>query len=230
MIFKIILTSSLFLSISGCSLPPSTGDSMLQSKNISYPQRDKVMKIKSGDLVYVITNYESKFIYKINQPLNINWMLGKVVVAKDDEFFESTINEKKYYCSSRKIIKDGLGIPQSEGCFLINTDGKSTSLRAKPGMIPLTKEIGSSIDFAKIELPIFVDKKVLKRELIYDGAENSTLAFTLKLYEKSLNDSSRSRPVLIRAGVTPFVIKIEDVNISIISYEKNILTYEILQK
>lgn len=116
-----IMSALCLVALTGCvTNPVSTGDSAFQSKKISFPRINQQVQVKAGGLVHLHANYESRFVYKINQPFTMGFMLGKIFSPDDEQFYESKIDDFTYYCSSKKIYIDPLVGPHAQACFFIN--------------------------------------------------------------------------------------------------------------
>ena len=216
------------MALTGCvTNPVSTGDSAFQPKKIIFPRINQQLQVKAGGLVHLYADYESRFVYKINQSFTMGFMLGKIVAPNDEQFYESKTDNAVYYCSSKKVYIDPLTGPHAQACFLVNADGRSDKIRVTPGMIAMTKDVSPSVSFTKIEIPWIANNSVLKKELVFDGSENGVLSFTQKIYEKSLEAPTRLKPALVKVESMPVKISIDGADMTVIDYGKDSMVYEL---
>lgn len=219
--------------LTGCVSNPTAnsqavGDSAFQPKRISFPVVGKQTKVQAGGFVHLFSDYESRFVYRLDRPFAMPVMLGKINATVEMEFSEAQLEGSTHYCSQAKAYVDPLVGPQAPVCFKINAQGEGEAVRVTPGFIPIRKQTNQPVSFSKKEVPWVSMNKVLKRELIFDGSEKGIASFSIILYEQDLDKSTRIRNAIERVGELPKLVSIDGVVIKVIELTEQSLVYELI--
>jgi hypothetical protein len=226
---KLAITTSLCcLILAGCvTKPVKTGDSLLQLKTATFPNLRQQSYAVVGGLVHLKANYQSSFSAKLSKPLSLGFYLGKISVTPKEVISQATIDGVVVFCTDSNTYIDPLTGPHAISCFQSSEQGKFNSVKAAPGMIWFTKKLTPPISYVSVEKVARSEGKPLKRELYYDGSQNQILLFTQKTYENSVDIATQSRPLITRIDSIPRKVDLNGIEINIISYTENSLTYSI---
>lgn len=225
---KLISIVACCLILVGCATKPLTsGDSTVQVKTATFPKQGQQVHAVVGGLVHLKADYQSGFTFRLVNPLSMGFYLGKVMVSTRDEIAQASLNGEVVFCTSSRVYVDPLTGPHAVACFQSVDKGKFNNIKAAPGPIWFNKQLSPPIDYVSYEMAISSGGKPLKRELIFEGSQNETLSFTEKIYENSVEKSSRSKPLMIKVELTPIKVTLNGAEINIISYTNNSLTYSL---
>lgn len=133
------------------------------------------------------------------------------------------------YCTARNVYSDPLTGPLAKACFVTAEKGKFNKIKAAPGSYWFTKDLTPAIDYVGAEIPLIFGGKPLKRELVFEGAQNGNLFFTEKLYEMSLDSPSKAKPLLAKVDAVPAQTSLNGAVLNIVAYTANSLTFTLQQ-
>jgi hypothetical protein len=207
--------------------PIASGDSAFQQKTASYPKIGQETQVKTGGLIHLYANYEGKFVYRLNQPLSMSFMLGKVVVSNSEVFSESTIDGKTFFCTANNVYIDPMIGPFKPACFSSSAAGTFDNIRIAPGIIAMSKEVNPPVSFSKEEVAWQKLDSPLKRELIFDGMQDGILLFTQKVYEKSLVTPTRLKPYMTKVKSLPTSVIIDGAEFTIVKHSNELLFFKL---
>lgn len=225
---KIFLTSLIILS--GCTVPVIKGDSELTKKLISFPKVGTITTTQVGNIAVLHTNYLSRHVYKLEKPFLKNVMLlSKITVSNDDELLKADINGDTLYCTQFNAYIEPITGPRAIACFKSTSPGKFSSVTYRPGAIWLSSDISPEIEFKSNEVQIKDKSLASKRELVYEGSNNGIISFSEKIYENSLTQPSRIKPVMVKIDSVPKKITINDLEINVINHNSNNIVFELIK-
>jgi len=211
--------------LSGCLATPQTKvDAYAQNRVLSYPRTGQKIFAVAGGIVHLKAEYSSAYEYSLAQPLNTNFWLQRLVVPTNEKFRAAVVEGKEVYCSQSKVIIDILTGPFREACFILE-DGKFRKAMAFPGGEAMAKEFSPPLEVSRTELILSQSGKVLKRELIFDGAQDGNLLFSERIYEGRVDVPSRSKPLVSRVRQLPMTVEVAGVLLTIEDYKSNSLTF-----
>jgi hypothetical protein len=131
------------------------------------------------------------------------------------------------FCTQSKVYFDPLTGPHKIACFQSVEKGKFYNLKVAPGEVWFNKQLSPPIDYVGSETAFSSGGKPLKRELIFEGSQKETVFFTEKIYEHSVEAASRAKPLMAKVEALPSRVILNGVEINIISYTSNSLTYSL---
>jgi len=212
----------------GCAAKPIVkGDSEAQKKIANFPKLGQQVHVVVGGLVHLHADYASRYTFQLTNPIAMGFALGKLHVSPQDALAESSLDGVKVFCTTRFVYIDPLAGPQATACFVPSSRGKFGKVKAAPGSYWFTKDLAPEVDYASVEVPQNELGKPLKRELVFDGAQDSTLLFSEKVYEVTLESPSKSRPVFAKVESIPAKISVNGVVINVVAFTANSLTYSV---
>lgn len=221
------LAASVFAA--GCAAPVVKGDSVENKKQLSFPKIGVQSTVKAGGLAVLHTDYQSKHIFQLTRPLNMQVMfVNRIAVSADEQLIESDIDGNTVYCTENNTYIDSLTGPWAKTCFKSTTPGKFSSVTYRPGAIWLSKSLSPEVDFISREMQAQSQASPLKRELIFEGGQDGVLLFSERIYEKSLVTPTRVKPLMASIQSVPFKVNLDGMSINVINYQENTLTFEVL--
>lgn len=213
----------------GCTAPVVKGDSVENKKQLSFPKVGVQSKVNAGGLAVLHTDYQSKHIFQLTKPLNVQVMLvNRIVVPTDEQLIESDVDGETVYCSANNTYVDALTGPWAKTCFRSTVPGKFSSVMYRPGAIWLSKNLSPEADFTSREIQARGQSKPLKRELIFEGSHDGMLLFSERIYEQSLVTPARVKPLIASISSIPSKIDLDGMHINVINYQENVLTFEVV--
>ncbi len=228
MIKRLTMVLASLTCLTACVTQPiASGDSTFQQKTASYPKIGSETQAKVGGLVHLYANYEGRFIYRLNQPLSMNFMLGKVAVSNSEVLSESSIDGKAFYCSANNVYIDPMTGPFKPACFSSSSAGTFDNIRIAPGIVAMNKEVNPPVSFSKEEIVWQKLGAPLKRELTFDGIQDGALLFTQKIYEKSLAAPTRVKPHITKVKSLPTTIVIDGAEFTVVKHSSDVLTFKL---
>ena len=223
-----ITVSACCLVITSCASKPMTqGDSTVQQKTVSFPKQGQQVHALVGGLVHLKADYKNRYVYRLVLPLSMGFMLGKVVVSTQEMLTQSSLDGEDVFCTTSKVYSDPLTGPLTIACFQSADKGIFTNIKVAPGLIWFNKQLSPQVDYVGSEIAFSSGGKPLKRELIFDGVQNDTLLFSEKIYEHSVEAASKTKPLMTKVATIPMKVTLDGVEINIINYGSNSLTYTI---
>lgn len=205
--------------------PPTTGQSLLQQKVLSFPPAGEARLVKPGSIVHLQANYSSRSVYRLKTPFAGGFMLGRISASTDVVFLESMKDGKKMYCSQSRVYFDPLTGPHAPACFVSSggENGPLDKVMAAPGMVSFTKDVSPAVVLVQEETP---EPKAgpLKRALVYDGRREGMLFFTQSTYEQSLEKPTRVRPIIVKSESFPVMISTDDAGFSVLDEKDGAIT------
>lgn len=215
-------------SLAGCASKPTIkGDSAIQQKTLSFPKQGQQIHAVVGSIVHLKADYQNNYSYKLTSPLSMGFMLGKVIVSNQERLSQASLDGEDVFCTQSKVYFDPLSGPHAIACFQSAEKGKFNNLKVAPGAIWFNKQISPPLDYVGVETAFSSGGKPLKRELIFEGGQKETVFFTEKIYEQSVEVASRAKPLMAKVEVLPSKVILDGVEISIISFTSNSLTYSL---
>lgn len=229
------MNKSIAIAFSACALilascaskPIIRGDSAVQQKVVSFPKQGQQIHAVIGGLVHLKTNYQSKYMFKLTQPLNMGFVLGKVMVSNEEILSQASLDGEDVFCTHSRVYYDPFVGPHRIACFQSADKGKFNNIKVAPGEVWFNKQLSPPIDYVGSEVAFSSGGKPLKRELIFEGGQKETLFFTEKIYEHSVETASRAKPLMIKVESVPSKVTLDGAEINIINYTSNSLTYSI---
>lgn len=223
-----IAVSACGLILASCaSVPVISGDSTIQQKTAIFPKQGQQVHAVVGGVVHLKADYQSSYTYNLSSPLSMGFMLGRVIVSKEEMLYQGSLNGEDVFCTRSKVYYDPLTGPFAIACFQSTEKGKFNNIKVAPGAVWFNKRISPPINYVGSEIVFGSGGKPLKRELIFNGAENETLLFTEKIYERSVETASRTKPLMAKVETVPSKVTLDGTEINIINYTRNSLTYSI---
>jgi hypothetical protein len=212
----------------GCAAKPIIkGDSEAQQKIANFPKLGQQVHVEVGGLVHLHADYVSRYAFRLTNPISMGFALGKLNVSPQDALAESSLDGVEVFCTTRFVYIDPLTGPHTTACFVPSSRGKFGKVKAAPGSYWFTKDLAPEVDYASVEVPQSQPGKPFKRELVFEGAQDSTLLFSEKIYEVTLDSPNKSRPVLTKVESVPTKINVNGAIINVVAFTANSLTYSV---
>lgn len=216
------------IALAGCAAKPMlVGDSVAQQKNLIFPKTKQSIHVVTGGLVHLHADYKSLYGFKLKEPLSIGFTLGRLNVTTDDVLLLHTLSDKPVFCTVRRVYSDPLLGPQARACFIEGEKNKFVQVKVAPGQYWFTKDLPNPLPFVGSEIPSSNNRRVLKRELIFEGHQNGGIFFTEREYEFSLENPSKAKPILVKIEKVPSKIDVNGLIINIDAVTSNSLTCSI---
>lgn len=227
--FKFLLVILSVVVLAGCAAKPVTkGDSLTFKRSINFPPLGKKMHVISGGNVAMIADYSSKFNFFIKQPVNIGFMLGRVNVSTDEPIFSSTLSDEPVFCTKSRVYRDPLVGPHRIACFVEGSKGSFTQIKVAPGEVWFSKNLNPAVEYSGVEVPIVRPGQILKRELVYEGHQNNSIYFSEKIYEQSLDEPSRIKPVVVKYDAIPAQVSVTNMQLNVEAITSGSITYSVV--
>lgn len=218
------------LAVTGCATQPqTTGDSLYTDKAVSFPSSSGIRDVKRGSLVHMRANYSSRVVFRLAETLKMRFMLGRVSAEVGDNFYAAEIEGRKAFCSEKKLYFDPLMGPQSVICISNGPAGRLDKIEALPGAAMLSSVLPNPVKFSQHEVAWPQQGGVFKRELVFDGASQNVLAFTQRIYEKSLDQPSQIKPHLVRVQTMPMVVLIDGAQLLVTAIGAETVSLQVIQ-
>lgn len=215
----------------GCAAKPvQRGESVAQQKRLDFPQPGQQVHAVKGGLVLLHADYVGQYRYRLTAPLMMRFILGRITISSDEPLLEAEIEGTRVFCTVRPTYFDPLIGPRSRTCLVPSGPNRFGEVRAAPGAVWFSKRLDSEVEYVSTETARPSSNPVLKRELIFEGAESSTLLFSERIYESSLTVPTRAKPLIVKAdGPLPAVIEVAGARLRVVSVTPSTLTYEVEQ-
>lgn len=214
------------LTLAGCAATPTL--ETFSHKGIKHPAPLATSTAAKGQLVYLHYDYDSLIVYHLQEPLDISFALGKVVVSHQEPLYKGSLGQKEVLCSNSRTYGDILAGPLAISCFFdIGRTGKVDTVTAAPGAIWFEKSIGRSIRYEEDEL-VRDKAQPVKRELIFTGYADGQLTFLYREYQNDLKKAAVNQPLFVAIESFPAKKEVKGLSIELLSATDAQLSYRIL--
>ena len=214
------------LALTGCAGMPKL--EQFSPKDIRHPAPQIVSTAAKGQPVYLHYDYDSLIVYHLQEPLDMNFMLGKVVVSQQEPLYRGIVGQKEVLCSRSRTFRDPLVGPQAISCFFdAGRTGKVDTVTVAPGAIWFEKSIGHSIPYEGEELARGKAQPI-KRELIFTGYADGQLAFLYREYKDDLKKAVVNQPLFVPVESFPAKKEVKGLSIEFLSATDAQVSYKIL--
>lgn len=218
------------ISLVGCAASPIVGgDSKVEPRAASYPKPGQTTVAAQGGLVHLKADYSSRFTFRVKEPVSTRLALGKIFIGTEEPLIEAQLESAKVYCSAGRTYIDPLKGPFKRSCLIEGEKGKFNQVKAAPGEVWYTRNLESPVSFESVELPVKIEGKPFKRELMFEGVQNGKLFLTERVYENNLESPSRARPLQVSLESFPSVVSVNGISLKVLSASESSLTYELVK-
>ena len=98
-IYALVIAVLTAITLAGCATKPILEERYSQ-KAIKHPALQVVSAVPKGGIVYLDYVYESLIAYNLNEPLDMNFMLGRITVPPNAILLRGTLEQKDVICTS----------------------------------------------------------------------------------------------------------------------------------
>lgn len=216
---------AIILALTGCASTPTL--ETFSHKEIKHPAPLATSTAAKGQPIYLHYDYDSLIVYRLQEPLDMSFMLGKVVVSQQEPLYRGIVGQKEVLCSSSRTYRDPLVGPQAISCFFdAGRTGKVDTVTVAPGAIWFEKSIGRSIPYEGGEL-VRGKAQPVKRELIFTGYADGQLTFLYREFKNDLKKAAVNQPLFVPVESFPAKKEIKGLSIEILSATDAQLSYKI---
>lgn len=214
------------LVLTGCAATPTL--ETFSHKEIKHPAPLATSTAAKGQPMYLHYDYDSLIVYHLQEPLDMRFMLGIVVVSQQERLYRGIVGQKEVLCSGYKTYRDPLVGPQAISCFFdVGRTGKVDTVTVAPGAIWFEKSIGRSIPYEGKEL-VSGKAQPVKRELIFTGYADGQLTFLYREYQNDLKKAAVNQPLFVAIESFPAKKELKGLSIEFLSATDAQLSYRIL--
>lgn len=214
------------LTLTGCAAIPDL--EKFSHKDIKHPAPLVTNTAAKGQPVYVDYDYESLIVYRLQEPVDMRFRLGKIVVPTQEPLYRGTLEQKEVLCSVSRTYSDPLTGPLAPSCFFdAGRTGKVDTVTAAPGPVWLEKPIGRSIAYEGGEL-VLGKAQPVKRELIFIGYAEGQLSFLYREYKNDLKNAAVNQPLFVPVESFPAKKEVKGLSIEFLSATDAQVSYKIL--
>lgn len=201
---------ALAVGLTGCaSTVQLSGESRYTDKDVTFPEVGTERRVKPGSLVHLRAKYSSRAVYRLDSPITMGFMLGKISAPAGELFAESMVDGKAWHCSERKLYLDPFAGPVGVICLTAESGGKFTQVNAAPGAVWFSRPLSTPASLTKQEVAWNDGGQRTKRELVLDGMSDGTLAFSERSYGASLTQPNQIRPHLFKIEALPMQVSVD---------------------
>lgn len=215
------------LTLVGCASAPVL--ETYSHKEIKHPAPLTENTATKGQLVYLHYDYDSLIIYRLQEPLDVRLMLGKVVVSNQEPLYRGIFKQKEVLCSNSKTYSDLIAGPLAISCFYdIGRTGKVDTVTAAPNAVWFEKSIDQSIPYEGAEELVRSQSNPVKKELLFNGYLDGKLLLTYREYQNDLKNAAVNQPLIIPIESFPAQKEIKGLSIELLSATDAQISYKIL--
>lgn len=215
----------------GCAVTPPQfyGAGRAESKSITFPKVGQKAQVTAGGIVHLRTNYSSLFSRRLASVLSLErtMIFHDVRVTPAEPLYAATLEGKEVYCTKINVSYDVFGRAFEPACFRETEPGKFGEIMVVRSPHVFTKSIVPPASFSSVEQPIRISSLPLKRELVFDGAEEGILFFTERQYEANLETPGKFKPAVAKVGQLPATVIVNGVSLNILEFSGGSLTYSV---
>lgn len=212
----------------GCAIPNAVELPTIAEKVGRVPELKETASVPVGGTVYSQFRYWSKVGYRLSDPVNVGFMLGRVSSSSGDFVAKAMANGKPAFCTEKLAYFDPLMGPRSTACFLDSTQsGYFSGVLAAPNMVWLEKDLPSRIRYESSE-QIIPRSDAFRYEILFQGLSNRTLRFAYREFTGDFARPAFFQDVTYELTSLPMQVAFRSVQFEILEAGNNGIKYRVL--
>ena len=222
------LATITLIALAGCSTVQVTEKNLVTEKVGQLPSLGTQGSTPVGGVVFSQFRYWSKVAYRLDVPVNVSLMLGRVVVAQGDFLVPALIDGKSALCTEKRAYVDLVVGPHAIACFFdLAANGTFTRMSAAPGVVWIEKDLPTPARYSKSELTS-PRADSFKYEILYQGISNKAVRLSYREFVNDLARPAYFQDVSYDIAMFPATITFRTVRIEVLSADNNSLVYRVL--
>lgn len=180
-----------------------------------------------GGVLFSQFRYWSKVGYRLDDQVNLLFVLGRVYAQPGDFLIKATSDGKPVLCTEKLAYIDPLVGPNAIACFSESSDGLLRSVSTTPGMVTMSKDLPIPIRYSKSE-EVFPRQNSFKYELLFQGVNGKNIRLSYREYVNDLARPAYFQDVSYDINELPTTVTFRTVKIEVIAANNSGLKYRIL--
>ena len=180
-----------------------------------------------GGVLFSQFRYWSKVGYRLDDQVNLSFVLGRVYAQPGDFLIKATSDGKPVFCTEKLAYIDPLVGPKAIACFSESSDGLLRSVSTTPGMVTMSKDLPIPIRYSKSE-EVFPRQNSFKYELLFQGVSGKNIRLSYREYVNDLARPAYFQDVSYDINELPTTVTFRAVKIEVIAANNSGLKYRVL--